>query len=175
LSGCHGADNPQEGVQLTSYQMVVQTGEVTPFNLGESDLYEVLVEDDVDKRMPPSPSSPLSSEQISLIAEWILQGAENFTCDMDSTLCDTENVSFSGMVKPLIDMHCLGCHSGNNPGGGILLTDHTTIASAANSGNLYGAIAHEEGFETMPQGADQLDSCSIAQIKSWVDAGAPNN
>ena len=99
----------------------------------------------------------------------------NPTDTMMTDLCDTVNVSFSEFVNPEIETHCKGCHSGNNPGGGILLTNHEEIKEVADNGKLYGTIAHEDGFEAMPQGADQLDSCVIVKIKAWIDAGAQNN
>lgn len=175
FGGCHDAASAQDGVILDSYENVFNTGDVTPFNLDESDIYEVLVDDDEDDRMPPAPNDRLSSEQIQIIAAWILQGAEDLECNPDFGECNTENISFSADVQPVIVTHCQGCHSGSNPSGGIGLATYDGVKAVADNGKLVGAIAWENGFENMPQGGDQLSECTIDQIQSWVDAGAPNN
>ncbi len=138
-------------------------------------LYEVITETDEDKRMPQPPNAPLSADQINLIAKWIMQGAEKRECDPDAGECDTENVSYSGFVQLVIQNNCQGCHSGNTPSGNIDLTNHANVKTLADSGKLYGAISWQNGYENMPQGGNQLPSCTIDKIKSWIDAGAPNN
>lgn len=175
FSGCHDVASAQDGVILEDYEYVMQTAEVEPFNLNESELYEVLVETDLDDIMPPAPNAPLSSNQINIVATWILQGAQDLECDPNAAGCETDNVSFSVFVKPLLQNHCQGCHSGTVPSGGIDLTTHSNVVTYANNGKLYGAISHEVGFEAMPQGATKLDDCSLDKIKSWIDAGALDN
>ena len=175
FSGCHNAATAQDGVILESYESTMQTADVEPFDLDGGKLYEVITEDDEDKRMPQPPNAPLTSDQINLIAKWILQGAKNLECDPNSGGCDTENVSFSGFVQPVIQNSCQGCHSGNSPSGDIDLTNYQNIKVVADNGRLFGAISWANGFENMPQGGDQLPQCTIDKIKSWIDAGAPNN
>jgi hypothetical protein len=175
FAGCHNAASAEKDVILESYETVMQTADVRPFDLDGSDLYEVITETDEDKRMPQPPNAPLSSNQINLIAKWILQGAEKRECDPNAGECDTENVSYSAFVRPVIQNKCQGCHSGNTPSGNIDLTNHSNVKSVANSGKLYGAISWQNGFENMPQGGNQLPECTIDKIKSWIDAGAPDN
>lgn len=43
------------------------------------------------------------------------------------------------------------------------------------NGKLYGSIAHTTGFAAMPQSGNKLSDCQIAQVKKWIDAGAPQN
>lgn len=176
LSGCHDAASANEGIILESYNSVIASDVVTPFNLDESDLYEVLVEDNIDKRMPPSPASALTGDQINTIATWILQGAEDLTCDDgNNNGCDTSSVSFSADVNPVIETYCRSCHSGNNPSGGVSLDNYENIKTNAENGKIYGAISWSDGFVMMPQGGDQLDDCTIQKIKAWIDDGANNN
>lgn len=175
FSDCHDATDPQDGVILTNYQDVFNTGDVRPFDLNGSDLYEVLVDPDEDDRMPPLPRARLSNNQISTIAQWILQGAEDLTCEAPTGACDSTAVSFSQTVHPIIMNHCQGCHSGASPSGGLLLTGHAEIQIPANDGRLYGVIARLPGFPPMPQGGEQLPQCDIDKIKSWIDAGAADN
>ncbi len=80
-SGCHDVESAVDGVILDSYVNVLETGDIKPGNPDGSDLYEVLVEDDPDKRMPPSWLPPLTNDQIAMVRKWILQGAQNLFCD----------------------------------------------------------------------------------------------
>ncbi len=175
FSGCHDAASAEDGVILESYETVIQTADVEPFNLNDSEIFEVLVDDDEDERMPPAPTERLSAEKIQLIATWILQGAKNLECDPDIEGCDVIDVSFSQFVQPTIQAHCEGCHSGNVPSGGIDLTNYDNIKTVAMAGNLIGAINWDAGFSNMPQGADQLSACTIDKIKAWIDDGALDN
>ncbi len=173
VTGCHDPGSAQDGVVLTDYAYVMQTADVRPGDPGGSDLYEVITETDPDKRMPPPPKQPLNAGQIAKIEKWILQGAQNNVCE--ATDCDTINVTFSGQIFPVIQNSCLGCHSGSNPSGGLLLTNHSQIASVATSGRLMGSIKHENGFSPMPQNGAQLNECKISQFEKWIADGTPNN
>lgn len=175
FSGCHDAASAEDGVILESYESVIATADVEPFNLDDSEIYEVLVDDDIGDRMPPSPTAPLDQNQIQLIAVWILQGAENLVCDPSLEPCDTDDISFAAIVKPIIDLKCVGCHSGNPPSGGIDLSTYNGVKAIADNGSLTGSISWETAYENMPRNGDQLPDCEIDQIKSWVDAGALNN
>ncbi len=176
FSACHDAASAQDGVDLSSYEGVIQSEEVVvPFNIAESKLYRVLTEDDPDKQMPPPPATPLSTEQINLIAKWILQGAEDLECDPELGECSTIAISYSQDVRPILQNSCVGCHSGNPPAGNIDLSSHAGVAELALNGRLVGAISHAPAYEPMPQGGNQLASCSIDQITAWVNDGAPNN
>lgn len=111
-SGCHDANTAQKGVILESYESIMATGKIEPFNLNDSEVYEVIVETDPDKRMPQPPNARLTSEQVNVIASWILQGAKNETCDPGAGGCNTDNVSYSADIRPIIENNCLGCHRG---------------------------------------------------------------
>lgn len=175
FSGCHDAASAQDGVVLESYSQVVNTADVEPFDLQGSDLYEVITEDDIDKRMPPVPNAALTAEQIQIISQWILQGAENEECDPDAGGCNTDNVSFANDLQPVLTNTCVGCHSGAAPSGGISLNSYTGVKQVVDNGRLLGAINWEAGFSSMPQGGDQLSDCVIDQFTAWINDGAPNN
>jgi hypothetical protein len=170
MSGCHDAGTASDGVVLTSYASVMNSGIVTPFNISNSDLYEVLVETDPDKRMPPN--GPLPANQIQLIQAWIQQGALNKFCDGG---CDTLNVTYSGTIRPLLQTKCQGCHQGSSGGGGVDLSTYTGVASAVFSGRLMGSVEHLSGFSPMPKNGAKLPDCDLAKLRIWVNAGYPNN
>ena len=175
FSGCHNAASAQDGVILDSYENVMATADVEAFDLQGSKIYEVLTEDDEDKRMPPPPTPRLDPDKIQLIAKWILQGAEDLECDPNASGCETANMSFQADIAPVLATHCVGCHSGNAPSGGINLSNHAGVKAVADNGKLFGAISWANGFSNMPQGGAQLPSCTIDKIKSWIDDGAMNN
>lgn len=90
--------------------------------------------------------------------------------------CDTTAVmSFEKNISPILKQNCTGCHGGQNPAGGYDFTDHHDAKLVADNGKLIGAISHEPSYSPMPKNGTKLTDCSIAQIKKWVDAGAPNN
>jgi len=174
LSGCHDANSRQDGVQLTDYESVIRTADINPGKPDDSELYEVLVEDDVDDRMPLAPRSPLPASQIEVIRKWISQGAKNLTCT-DNTTCSTENITFSATIQPILQKNCLGCHSGATPSGNVNLSTYAGVQKVATNGKLVGVVSHAAGFIPMPQGGAKLSDCDITKIKEWVNAGAPNN
>lgn len=87
--------------------------------------------------------------------------------------CDTTNVTFSGVVLPIIQAKCTNgsCHGA---GATINLTTYNGVEAVASHGKLVPAINHT-GPNPMPQGQPKLDDCSIAKITKWVNNGAPNN
>src|ERR1043165_3349153 len=53
-SGCHDAASHEEGYILDSYNNIMNTGDddgIVPFDAYESEIYEAITEDDLDKRM----------------------------------------------------------------------------------------------------------------------------
>jgi len=89
--------------------------------------------------------------------------------------CDTTSVSYSLAVKPVLDRSCVSCHQASNPSGGVLLETYDQVKVSAANGSLWGSINHESGYTAMPLGGGKLGSCSLAQIKSWIDNGSPDN
>jgi len=172
FSGCHDASTASDGVILDSYDNIINTAEVVAFNLSDSKLYEVITEDDPEELMPPT--GKLDNASINLIAIWILQGAENNMCEANEG-CNTTEVSYNDFVKGVFSTSCNGCHSTSAAFGGVILDTYEDVLVQVNNGKLFGAINWEQGFQRMPQGQDQLDSCTIAKIKSWIDEGAQDN
>lgn len=87
--------------------------------------------------------------------------------------CNISDISYRNDVAPVMQSKCLDCHSRG-------LTRYTfatyaDVRAAAASGRLVAAITHAPGAPVMPKGGPKLDSCSIAKIISWVNAGAPDN
>ncbi|MGI9191825.1 MAG: c-type cytochrome domain-containing protein [Chitinophagaceae bacterium] len=172
MSGCHNAGDKKDGVDLSNYASIMKTAEVKPFKATSSELYEVLLKTDPDKRMPRPPASPLSSLQIEKIKTWINQGAKNNAC----LSCDTANIiSFSAHIQPILQNNCTGCHSGASPSGAIGLENYTQTMTQVTNGKLLGSVKQLSGFSAMPKGGAKLSDCNINQIEKWIAQGAPNN
>ena len=170
-SGCHDAITAEDGYDLSGYFGIMAI--VEPGKPNESKLIEVIKGG--EEIMPPEPNPPLTYEQISLIEQWILEGAGiNPGCEADVP-CDTSNVTYKVTIASIISANCLGCHSSSGTGGGILLTTYAQVKDQVNNGKFWGTVNHESGYVPMPQNAAQLSDCDLAKIRIWIDQGAPNS
>lgn len=175
MSGCHDAITAEDGVRLNDYQGILSTGDIDPGNPNNSDVWELITETDPQDRMPPISSGiVLTQAQKDAIYDWITQGALNNACTENS--CDTVSVSYASNVRPIFQLHCLGCHTGSAAsGGGISFDTYNQVATYANNGFLVGAITHQPGFTAMPSGQPKLSDCKIATIRNWINEGTQNN
>ena len=169
FSGCHDAITRAYDIVLDSYEHVMQ--EVKPGKPNKSELYEAIT-DGEDDIMPPPPYARLKAEEISLIRQWIEQGAKNTNC---TGPCDPDRSSFAAEVYPLMQSYCIGCHNDTQPLGNVNLKDYAAIKPYADNGMLMGSIEHLEGYSPMPPGSNKLTDCQIAQLQKWIDEGAQNN
>ena len=172
IPGCHDPGSNEDGVTLNNYQNIFNTGEIDPFDLDGSDLYEVITDSDPDDRMPPAGEyPPLSSDEIAIIRNWILQGALNNSCE--SAECDTTNVTYTASIEPIISAKCTGCHSGANPEGEINLENYAQVSSEVLFGDVLAAVQHLGGVTNMPYNSSQLPQCEIDLIRIWKENEAP--
>jgi hypothetical protein len=95
--------------------------------------------------------------------------------DLPGGECDTVNVSYSGVVAPIMAASCNSCHSPAAPSGNVTISTYDGLKASVNSGQFWKAINHESGASPMPQGGNKLPSCELKKIKAWIDAGAPQN
>lgn len=173
-SGCHNTLDRTEGVVLDSYQNLITTVEnATQNDLHENKLMRAILETELDERMPPLPKSALSQEQINLLKTWLAQGALNNACDENAGGCDLTASTYGAFILPLVQTKCKGCHSGNNPQGGLKLTTYAEIQAIALNGKFSAVVNQSTNW--MPKGGAKLDNCSIQKIAAWVGAGAPEN
>ena len=92
-----------------------------------------------------------------------------------NTVCDTATIKYSTTVAPVLSANCVSCHGGATASAGIKLDSYEGVSIQAANGKLVGAITHSTNYSPMPKNAAKLNSCNIAKIKKWVDAGFPNN
>lgn len=169
-SGCHDAGSAQDGVILDSYANIINTADVRPGDPSGSDLYEVLIETDPNKRMPPPPASALPAAQIEIIRTWILQGAPNNYCDG----CDTVDTKFSTRIEPIFAQYCQSCHGNGVQNGGVKLISHGDVTNAIMNRNLLESVKRVSGFKAMPPGGP-IPDCDVRAIELWINEGMPNN
>lgn len=171
-SGCHDVTTRQKGFAFVNYDGVLRG--IDPGRPDNSEIYEKITETRSDKRMPPPPNTPLTSQQIATIRQWILEGARNTICPPED-VCDTGTVTYSGTLRPILDKYCIGCHSGTNPPKGIDLTRYADVRTVATDGRLRGVTARLPGYTPMPFGGDRLPQCEIDKIAAWINRGANND
>ncbi len=182
VAGCHDSQNHKEGYVLDSYSNIIKKG-IVPGNPSKSKVVKVITKQssnngDDDERMPPPPRNRLSQEQIDLIIRWIAEGAQDKDCvsPIPGTKgCDTTNITYSKTIVPIFQYNCYGCHSTTQPQGNLDLTQYANVKRKVDDGTLLGSITHSIGFVPMPSKEIMLNNCYIAQIRKWIDSGAPNN
>ncbi len=167
MSGCHDAGTAAEGVVLNSYEKVMSTGKITPYNSNKSELYEVITETDPKKIMPPPPNAKLSAAQIALIAKWINQGAKKIDCN--SSTCDSTNVTYTKQVSKMLNTYCVGCHNAASPSGNVLLDSYANAKQATLNGNVVGSVLGG----TMPKGGNSLSACNKRILQLWAANACP--
>jgi hypothetical protein len=93
------------------------------------------------------------------------------------TVCDsTATAKFSTDVLPVMNASCnSGCHSTASASAGIILDNYNGVKAQVANGKLMGSINQASGYSAMPKGGGKLNTCTIAKLQQWINAGAPNN
>lgn len=110
----------------------------------------------------------------------VLYSLQSCYYDVEETLypgeaCDPANFAYSTRIRPLIETHCLPCHSPSLARGNVVLEGYTNARDAAVDGNFICSIEHTGNCSPMPDNAPKLSDCDINAVKAWVDGGAPEN
>ncbi len=177
VSGCHNKGTAKEDYILDSYMNIVRKG-IKPGNTRESKIYKIItnLSDEEDDRMPPPPKKRLTSQQISMIARWIAEGALDKDCsDTPIGGCDTTTVTYGKTIIPILELNCIGCHSNVDPQGKITLEGYPNVKKLVDNGKFMGAIKHLPKFVPMPDNNMKLSDCNLRQLEIWVTNGALNN
>jgi mono/diheme cytochrome c family protein len=196
---CHG-DNPRGNRPLDTFAGMKRRGASGPLLAVGKPTASLLVRKLVaqgDQRMPRG-APALSREEINTIGQWIAQGAK-FDGDSETTkLADLtpsgpdpdvtiamatgdETVSFTKDIAPFMANLCVGCHSGNNPRGGLSLVNFEGLMRGGDSGrvllpgNLEGSRLWRlvGGLELprMPQGQARITRKNYEDLKTWITEG----
>ena len=105
-----------------------------------------------------------------------------FSCT--KTVIDDNTISFSKNIQPIFNKSCsnLGCHSGNNPPGGLNLENTKSLNSLKgggyiNLGDPKSSIVYASmtsNTAPMPT-SGKLDTCTTKLVLKWIQQGAKNN
>jgi mono/diheme cytochrome c family protein len=172
---CHEANHPS-GIAMETFDQVIASNIVVPGDPDNSILMESITTTDQGRLMPPPQFyDKMSPQDIEMVRQWILQGAQQVACEI-GTSCDTTAVSYAGVVLPILEANCISCHTaGNSPGGGVVLDTYGGVRDAARSGRLLGSVLRWDDFAAMPKNEPPLDDCELLQIKQWINTGFLQN
>lgn len=107
------------------------------------------------------------------------------------------DVSFKNAIVPVFDHYCVACHLTGEEPGNLALNSSDAYANLVGRPSVESALERVkagspddsylvrkiEGTQTdmggkgarMPLGIAALDAATIARIRAWIVAGAPNN
>ncbi len=175
-ANCHDNITHAEGLRLYDYTHIMW--DVEPGSPNQSNIWSDGIAQTGGDQMPPSDHPQLSQAQEQAIYQWIQQGAPDNSCNS----CDTTNVTYNAVIKPIFQNKCNGCHGGFNPGdglpaGGLDLTQWSSCNTIATNSLLERSIKHLGNVSAMPPYVDgsYLPACDIYKLMIWVRQGAPNN
>ena len=167
-AGCHDDVSSSQGYDFTSYKGIIKY--IKPGRPEDGKIMKAILRND-ERLMPPS--GPLPAATITLLQEWINKGASNTrNCGTD---CNTDDMSFSNDIVPIMNNFCVSCHNGPSGNAGVNLATYQGIKEAVENRGLIATINHTAGgSKNMPPG-QKMSDCNIKKIEEWVAQGAANN
>jgi mono/diheme cytochrome c family protein len=124
--------------------------------------------------MPPT-GERLTAAQISLLRDWIDQGAEWGE--------EAASVEYARDIQPIFEARCYSCHGNKVQTHGLRLDRRSSPLKGGDSGApaiVPGSSAssllvrYVSGTDrvVMPPVGDRLDTAQVELLKKWIDAGA---
>lgn len=132
----------------------------------------------------PQGGPSLGTADLSLIQAWIADGALESSAATSTPTPVPIAATFTSLNTNIFAPICLNCHSGASPGGGFDMSSYQGVMTRVFSTNpgaslVYTYTAGNPGPPavpySMPLGGAQLSAEQLSAIKSWINAGAPNN
>ena len=113
------------------------------------------------------------AEVISLSCVWLMA----LCC---STSAADEPVDFGKQIAPIIEQHCVRCHSPGNSKGDVSLatlddlkSNEYVVAGDADGSYLIELVTSQDGEPpAMPKQAKSLSAAEVARLRQWIDQGA---
>ena len=204
-ANCHNEDRSSGGLKLDSFAGIEAGGTNKPLVVPGQSARSLLVARltaNGPARMPKAPQPALSAVEIAAITSWVNQGAKyegdkakkfqaaaaggprpnNLPPPAIARANGNEKVSFKNDIAPFMVNLCVGCHSGNNPRGGLSLVTFEGLMKGGASGrvilpgNLEGSRLWRlvGGLELprMPQGQARITRTNYENLKVWLEEGA---
>jgi hypothetical protein len=136
----------------------------------------------------PTPTVPPTPTSTSEVPSVETPTVESSPTAIPTPTVDLANVSFNNNVLPIFEQHCIKCHGGEQPEGGIRMEEGLKLTSYADvlAGSWNGSVIEPGNVEDsylieqvvsgrMPKEGPLLTPAEIEIITAWVEAGAPNN
>ena len=109
---CH-IGNSSGDVNLSSYQNVMNSDVIVPFNADDSELYDRITEDNGGGDDMPPGNPELSDTQISLIEDWINEGALEMPASNDVVVTFRVDMTYQEVSE--LGVHIAGSFQGWDP------------------------------------------------------------
>jgi hypothetical protein len=95
---------------------------------------------------------------------------------------ETDAVSFSEDVLPILQRRCVKCHGGERTEEGLILKSYADVMAGSWNGPVIEPGSAADSFLVeqivsgkMPKKGPRLLPAEIRHISDWIDAGAPDN
>lgn len=203
-ANCHNDERSSGGLKLDTFAGLEEGGTNKPLIVPGQAARSLLVGRLMvmgNARMPKAPQPALSKEEITAIANWVNKGAKfdgdktkkfqaanaggnanrpnNLPPPTINRAKGDEKVSFVKDIAPTIVNLCTGCHSGNNPRGGLSLVSFESMMRGGNSGRvilpgdkkgsrLFRLVGGLEN-PRMPQGQARITKTFYENLQVWFD------
>ncbi|MBI2958548.1 MAG: hypothetical protein HYY32_06875 [Chloroflexi bacterium] len=87
-------------------------------------------------------------------------------------------VSYSAVIRPLLNANCVGCHVASGGPAGVSLTTYAGLMAVVTPGNASTSLIYKalngNGVTKMPFGGS-LTAAQIQSVADWINQGALNN
>lgn len=184
--GCH-IDNGRGGLRLGSAAAAVQGGQKGPAVVPGNPNGSLMLRRIAAGEMPPGNRPKPNQQEIAVLVKWIADGAKEGGPTKKLPKVDVpkptgnETVSFKEDIAPFMVNLCVGCHSGNNPRGGLNLTTVRNMMLGGDTGmvvlpgdlensRMYLLVSGKEA-PVMPQGQARLTRKNFDDFTQWFKEG----
>ena len=177
---CHGADAPQQGLDLRTAPAILRGGNSGPAIEIGSSTKSLLVERIVAGTMPPG-DAKLAESEIEVIRRWIDEGAAREAAKLGLELVTERD------VLPIFQARCVACHGKREQRGGLDLRTQQARLKGGKSGPALVPGKADESLIIQKVEADEMPpadiqhlyavrkptAAEVATLRKWVVAGAP--
>lgn len=114
-----------------------------------------------------------SANLYKLIFALLLTGCTSDSIsDLTLNVDNTELVTYSQNIKPILDNLCVNCHGANNPAANLRLNTFENTRDAVLNQNVIQRISLPQGNSLMmPQGGNRLPQNNINLFINWQNEG----
>lgn len=180
--GCHNPKSLAGNIDLSDYDALMAGGRVVKGNCESSPLYQSVKM----QRMPKGPNK-LTAQELASLGAWIDAGASDTAPNPDKPLPPPIveppiplAANYRSIKKNIIDLRCLGCHSGPKPKGELDLSTYKKMTSKLGTvtpedpddSTFYRLLVTDDEKKRMPPRRPPIPDAEIKVVKAWILAGA---